>query len=103
MPYPAIAWKLSQIDLEARRRWYDYSRARDEMFAKTDTDDSPWFVVRSDSKYLARLNLIQHLLQQIPYEDLDGKPIELPERDTTHAYDDQASMRGRRYIDERFG
>ena len=96
-------WKLSRIDLEGRHRWYDYSRARDRMFAATDTDDCPWYIVKSDVKYVARLNLISHLLSQIPYTDVSTVPVALPERSTDNAYDDRATMHGRRYIPDRFG
>ena len=77
---PAKRWKLSPIDLEARSRWVDYAEAKDEMFAYTDTKDSPWFVVEADDKRTARLNLIAHLLDQIPYERVELPPLELPER-----------------------
>jgi polyphosphate kinase 2 len=77
---PAKRWKLSPVDVEARARWVDYAEAKDEMFAYTDTKDSPWFVVEADVKRTARLNLISHLLEQIPYERVDHEPIELPPR-----------------------
>ncbi|HVX33384.1 MAG TPA: polyphosphate kinase 2 [Solirubrobacterales bacterium] len=77
---PLKHWKLSPVDVEARARWVDYAEAKDEMFARTDTEDSPWFVVESDDKRSARLNLISHLLEQIPYERLDRERIELPPR-----------------------
>ena len=77
---PAKRWKLSAIDLEARARWVDYAEAKDEMFAFTDTRDSPWYVVAADDKRSARLNLIAHLLDQIPYHDVDTKPVKLPPR-----------------------
>jgi polyphosphate kinase len=77
---PAKRWKLSTIDVEARARWVDYAEAKDEMFAYTDTKESPWFVVEGDDKRTARLNLIAHLLSQIPYERVDHEPIELPPR-----------------------
>ena len=77
---PAKRWKLSPIDLEARARWVDYAEAKDEMFAYTDTKESPWFVVEGDDKRSARLNLIAHLLDQIPYEPIDHEKIELPPR-----------------------
>ena len=73
-------WKLSPMDLESYSRWYDYSRARDEMFATTDTDWAPWFVVRSDDKKRARLNIISHLLSQIPYKDAPPEAVTLPKR-----------------------
>jgi polyphosphate kinase len=73
-------WKLSPMDLKSYSRWYDYSRARDEMFAATDTDSAPWHVVRSDDKKRARLNLITHLLGQIPYKELPREKVRLPKR-----------------------
>ena len=75
-------WKLSPMDLQSYSRWYDYSRARDEMFAATDTSWAPWFVVRSDDKKRARLNIISHLLSQIPYKDRPrggGQSAQTPE------------------------
>jgi polyphosphate kinase 2 len=77
---PAKRWKLSPVDVEARARWVDYAEAKDEMFAYTDTKDSPWFVVEADVKRTARLNLISHLLEQIPYERVDHEKIEFPPR-----------------------
>jgi hypothetical protein len=77
---PAKQWKLSPMDVEARARWVDYAEAKDEMFARTDTEDSPWFVVEADDKRTARLNLISHLLEQIPYEPAPAEKIELPPR-----------------------
>src|ERR1700730_7196972 len=73
-------WKLSPMDLQSYGRWYDYSRARDEMFEATDTPWAPWFVVRSDDKKKARLNTITHLLSRIPYKEVDREKIELPKR-----------------------
>ncbi len=77
---PAKRWKLSPVDVEARARWVDYAEAKDEMFAQTDTEDSPWFVVEADDKRTARLNLIAHLLEQIPYASVDQGQIEFPPR-----------------------
>jgi hypothetical protein len=79
-------WKLSPMDLKAREKWADYSRAKDEMFAHTDIKQAPWFVVNADSKKRARLNCISHLLSQIPYEDLTPKPMELPPRGPDKGY-----------------
>ena len=79
---PAKQWKLSGMDLEARRRWVDYAEAKDEMFAYTDTRDSPWHVVEADDKRTMRLNLISHLLSLIPYEVIPHKKIKLPPRQT---------------------
>jgi polyphosphate kinase 2 len=73
-------WKLSPMDLESYSRWYDYSRARDEMFAATDTPYAPWYVARSDDKRRARLNIITHLLSKIPYEELQRGKVKLPAR-----------------------
>jgi polyphosphate kinase len=71
-------WKLSAMDLESRRRWVEYSRAKDEMFAYTDIKQAPWYVVNAENKKTARLNVIQHLLSLIPYQDLTPKPLKLP-------------------------
>jgi polyphosphate kinase 2 len=79
-------WKLSPMDLKSYSRWYDYSRARDEMFKATDTPWAPWFVVNSDDKKRARLNLITHLLKQIPYEEVPREKIKLPDRQKRHGY-----------------
>jgi polyphosphate kinase 2 len=79
-------WKLSPMDLESRRRWIEYSKAKDEMFAHTDIKQAPWYVVNSDDKKRARLNTITHLLSMISYEDLTPKPIELPPREDAFSY-----------------
>ena len=79
-------WKLSPMDLKSYARWYDYSRARDDMFAATDTPWAPWYVVRSDDKKRARLNMIAHLLRHIPYEDLPHEKTTLPARQKAHGY-----------------
>jgi polyphosphate kinase len=79
-------WKLSPMDLKSYGRWYDYSLARDEMFAATDTSWAPWFVVRSDDKKRARLNVISHLLRHIPYEQVPRKKAKLPERQKPRGY-----------------
>ena len=73
-------WKLSHMDLEAQHRWYDYSRARDAMFAATDTPECPWYVVPSDNQRRARLNCIAHFLSLIPYEEVPRQPIKFPKR-----------------------
>ena len=79
-------WKLSPMDLEAHRRWYDYSRARDEMFAATDTTVSPWYVIQTDDKRRARLNCIAHLLSLIPYRELSTEPVKLGNRQASNGY-----------------
>ena len=83
---PTKRWKLSPMDLESRRRWQDYSRAKDEMMGYTDIKQSPWYVVNADNKKRARLNCIRHLLDQIPYKDLTPEPIELPRRPPDKGY-----------------
>jgi len=77
---PTKRWKLSPMDLESRRRWVEYSKAKDEMFAHTDIKQAPWYVVSADDKRRARLNCIRHLLSVIPYQDLTPKPMKLPPR-----------------------
>jgi polyphosphate kinase 2 len=79
-------WKLSPMDLESYRRWYDYSRARDAMIAATDTAWAPWYVADSNDKKRARLNVISHLLDRVPYEPVPPKPVVLPERQKPHGY-----------------
>jgi polyphosphate kinase 2 len=78
---PTKRWKLSPMDLESRRQWVEYSRAKDEMFAHTDIKQIPWYVVNADNKKCARLNVIRHLLSTVPYEDLTPEPIKLPPMD----------------------
>ena len=84
---PTKRWKLSAMDLKSREKWIDYSKAKDDMFAATDVEDSPWYVVEADDKRRARLNCISHLLSMIPYEDLTPEPIQLPPRQTTIHYE----------------
>ena len=83
---PTKRWKLSPMDLESRRRWVEYSRAKDAMFMHTDIKQAPWYVVEADVKKRARLNCIRHLLSIIPYEDLTPEPIELPPRTEDVSY-----------------
>ncbi len=86
MEDPTKRWKLSPMDLESRTRWVEYSKAKDAMFASTDIKQAPWYVVRSDDKKRARLNVIRHLLSLIPYEDLTPEPIQLPPRQPDDGY-----------------
>jgi len=79
-------WKLSPMDLKSYSRWYDYSQARDDMFATTDTAWAPWYVVRSDDKKRARLNVISHLLSRIPYEEIPLEKVKLPKRQDAEGY-----------------
>jgi polyphosphate kinase len=87
-------WKLSPMDLESHRRWYDYSRARDEMLVATDTSFAPWYIVNADDKRRARLNCISHLLSLIPYQEIKRESVKLPKRQKPHGY---AEPRNRRY------
>src|SRR5438105_1344662 len=81
-------WKLSDMDLKSYSRWYEYSKARDEMFLVTDTSWAPWYVVHSDNKRRARLNALTHILSKIPYEDLKHAKVELPKRQHRGDYKD---------------
>ncbi len=99
---PLRQWKLSPMDLESYPRWYDYSRARDRMLEMTDTDEAPWYIVRSDDKRRARLNCIAHLLSLIPYKKVPRAKVKLPKRSNKHRYDDEASLKGRRFVAERY-
>jgi len=99
---PLRQWKLSPIDLPSRSRWYDYSRARDMMLEATDTDVAPWYIVPSDDKKRARLNCISHLLSLIPYRQAPREKVRLPKRSKKGAYDDQATMQGRRFVPEKY-
>jgi polyphosphate kinase 2 len=99
---PRRQWKLSPMDLESRRRWYEYSRARDDMLAATDTTHAPWYIVDSNDKRRARLNTIAHLLNQIPYATEPGEQVRLPQRNSKGAYDDAATLASRRFVPERY-
>jgi len=99
---PRKIWKLSPMDLKSRRRWYDYSRARDDMFAATDTSFAPWHIVMADDKRRARLNCIAHLLNHIPYEEVPREEVHLPEPDSRRAFDDRATLASRRIVPKRF-
>jgi polyphosphate kinase 2 len=99
---PLRQWKLSSMDLPSREQWYEYSLARDAMLDATDTAHAPWHVVRSDDKRRARLNVISHFLGLLPYEPIPRARIKLPSRSKKRAYDDEASMRGRGWIPERY-
>jgi len=99
---PRRQWKLSPMDLPSRSRWYDYSRARDQMLDATDTDASPWQIVRSDDKQRARLNCLSQLLSLVPYREAPREKVKLPKRSRKGAYDDQASLKGRRFVPEKY-
>jgi polyphosphate kinase 2 len=95
-------WKLSPMDLPSRERWYDYSRARDRMLDASDTKHAPWYVVRTDDKKRARLNVIAHLLSLIPHKKLPREKIKLPKRSMKRAYDDQATLKRRKFVPETY-
>jgi polyphosphate kinase len=95
-------WKLSPMDLESFRRWYEYSRARDSMLEATDTKHAPWYIVRSDDKKRARLNCITHLLSLIPYRKVPHEKVVLPKRKTKDSYDDQTPLKSRHFVPEKY-
>jgi polyphosphate kinase 2 len=95
-------WKLSPMDIESYGRWYDYSRARDEMFVATDTTWAPWHLVRSDDKKRARLNIIRHLLSMIPYEKAPRRKVKLPKRSDKGSYDDRSSIEAHNFVPEKY-
>jgi polyphosphate kinase 2 (PPK2 family) len=97
---PVRQWKLSPMDLESYRRWYDYSKARDLMLKATDSKHAPWYVVRSEDKRRARLNCISHLLKAIPYKRLSPERVKLPKRSDNNRYNDQAPLRRMKFVPE---
>ena len=97
---PLRQWKLSNMDLPSREKWYEYSRARDAMFKATDTKYAPWYVVRSDDKRRARLNVITHILDAIPHKKLKREKVKLPDRSRKYEYDDQKTLAKRRFVRE---
>jgi polyphosphate kinase 2 len=102
MSDPLRQWKLSPMDLPSRTKWFEYSRARDLMLKATDTKHAPWYILRSDDKKRARLNCIHHILGLIPYKKVPREKIKLPERSMKHAYDDQATLKHRRFVPEKY-
>jgi polyphosphate kinase len=99
---PLRQWKLSPMDLESFRRWYEYSRARDKMLEATDSQHARWYLIRSDDKRKARLNCISHFLSMIPYKKVPREKVKLPKRSEKHGYDDQKSLKRSRFIPERY-
>ena len=97
---PIRQWKLSPMDLPSRSKWFEYSRARDLMLKATDTKWAPWRILRSDDKKRARLNCITQLLELIPHKKVPREKIVLPKRSMKGAYDDMASLKGRRFVPE---
>jgi polyphosphate kinase 2 len=99
---PIRQWKLSPMDLPSRSKWFEYSRARDLMLKATDTKWAPWHILRSDDKKRARLNAIHHLLKLIPYKKVPREKIKLPKRSLKGEYDDQAALKGRNFVPEKY-
>jgi polyphosphate kinase 2 len=99
---PVRQWKLSPMDLPSRSKWFEYSRARDLMLKATDSKFAPWYILRSDDKKRARLNCITHLLKLIPYKKLPRTEIKLPKRSMKRSYDDQAALKGRNFVPEKY-
>jgi polyphosphate kinase len=99
---PIRQWKLSNMDLPSREKWYEYSLARDAMLEATDNELSPWYILKSDDKKRARLNCIAHLLNLIPHDKIKHPKVTLPTRAKKHAYDDEASLEGRRFVPEAY-
>jgi polyphosphate kinase 2 len=99
---PLRQWKLSPMDIESYRRWYDYSRARDMMLKASHSKHAPWHIIRSDDKRRARLNCISHLLETIPYKRVKAERVKLPSRSEKGRYNDQASIKGMKFVAERF-
>ena len=99
---PLRQWKLSPMDLPSRSRWFEYSRARDMMLQATDTEAAPWFILRSDDKKRARLNCLAHILDLVPFKKAPREKVKLPSRSMEDAYDDQASLSGRKFVPEKY-
>jgi polyphosphate kinase 2 len=99
---PLRQWKLSPMDLPSRSKWFGYSRARDLMLKATDTKHAPWYILRSDDKKRARLNCLRHILSLIPYKKVPREKVKLPKRSMKGAYDDQASLKGRTFVPEKY-
>jgi len=99
---PLRQWKLSPMDLGSYRRWYDYSRARDTMLEKTDSEHAPWYIVRSDDKRRGRLNCIAHILRSIPYKKVPHTKVKLPKRSGKGRYDDRSTLKGRNFVRETY-
>jgi polyphosphate kinase 2 len=97
---PLRQWKLSPMDLPSRSRWFDYSRARDRMLEWTDTRHAPWHILRSDDKKRARLNCLRHILDSVPYKKVPREKVKLPKRSMKGAYDDQATIKNRKFVPE---
>jgi polyphosphate kinase 2 len=99
---PLRQWKLSPMDLPSRTKWFEYSRARDKMLDATDKKHAPWHILRSDDKKRARLNCLHHILDLIPHKKVKREKIKLPDRSMKDAYDDEASLKKRKFVPEKY-
>jgi polyphosphate kinase 2 len=99
---PLRQWKLSPMDTESYRLWYDYSRARDMMLKATSSKHAPWTLIRSDDKRRARLNCISHILEAIPHKRVERERVRLPKRSSKGRYDDQTTLRDMNFVEERY-
>ena len=97
---PLRQWKLSPMDIDSYTHWDDYSKARDMMLETTDSEDAPWYVIRSDDKRRARLNCISHILSTIPHKKINNDKVKLPKRPNKNKYDDQRGLKGRNFVRE---
>jgi polyphosphate kinase 2 len=99
---PLRQWKLSPMDTESYRLWYKYSRARDMMLKATSSKHAPWTLIRSDDKRRARLNCISHILEAVPHKRVQRERVRLPKRSSKGRYNDQATLRGMKFVEERY-
>ena len=99
---PLRQWKLSAMDLPSRSKWYEYSRARDRMLKATDSKWAPWHILPSDDKKRARLNCLHHILSLIPYKKAPAETVKLPKRSMKGAYDDQATLKDRKFVSQKY-
>ena len=102
MEDPVRQWKLSPMDLPSRSKWFEYSRARDLMLKATDSKHAPWYILRSDDKKRARLNCLAHILDRIPHKKVEREKVKLPKRSTKGAYDDEAPLKKRKFVPEKY-
>jgi polyphosphate kinase 2 len=102
MEDPVRQWKLSPMDLPSRSKWFEYSRARDLMLKATDSKHAPWYILRSDDKKRARLNCLAHILKLIPHKKVPRENVKLPKRSMKGAYDDEAPLKKRKFVPEKY-
>jgi polyphosphate kinase 2 len=102
MEDPVRQWKLSPMDLPSRSKWFEYSRARDLLLKATDSKHAPWYILRSDDKKRARLNCLAHILNRIPHKKVPREKVKLPKRSMKGAYDDEAPLKKRKFVPEKY-